>query len=73
MQLPDGNNSVAHLSVPYNGLVRQHDSSLTWQEIAVRCLYLDDFVPDGNVSGIREAPASTKPHRRGSALTKLPL
>ena len=45
MQLADGNISAAHLSVSYNRQFRQHDSLLSWQlEIAVRCLYLDDFV-----------------------------
>jgi hypothetical protein len=31
MRLPDGNNSTAHLSAPYNGLIRQHDSLLAWR------------------------------------------
>jgi len=40
MRLPDGNISTAHLNVPYNGLIRQHDSMLGWRlEITVRCLY----------------------------------
>jgi pullulanase/glycogen debranching enzyme len=29
MRLPDGNISTAHLSVPYNGLIRHHDSLLS--------------------------------------------
>ena len=59
MPLPDGNNSVAHLSVPYSGLVRQHDSSLAWREIAVRCLFLDDFVPHDNGGGTDAVHVST--------------
>jgi len=45
MRLPDGNISAARPSVPYNGLIRQHDSLLAWRlEITVHCLYPDDFV-----------------------------
>ena len=36
MRLPDDNISAAHLSVPYNGLIRQHDSLFAWRlEITV--------------------------------------
>jgi hypothetical protein len=52
MRLPDDNISTAYLSVPYNGLIRQHDSLLAWRsEITVRCLYPDDFVRHDNGPG----------------------
>ena len=52
MRLPDGNISAAHPIVPYNGLIRQHDSLLAWWlDITVRCLCPDDFVRHDNGPG----------------------
>jgi len=49
MRLPYGNISTAHLSVPYNELIHQHDSLVVSQlEITVRCLNPDDFVRHDN-------------------------
>ena len=54
MRLPDDNISAAHLSVPYNGLIRQHDSLFAWQlEITVHCLCPDDFARHDNAPDTR--------------------
>ena len=73
MRLPDGNISTAHLSVPYNGLICQHDSLLVQRfEVTVLCLYPDDFdvllmpsvfILDANVVGLmpRSSAAPSTP------------
>ena len=56
MRLPDGNISTAHLSVTYNGPIRQHDCLLLLRlEITVHCLCPDDSVRHDNGSGNRAA------------------
>lgn len=70
MLLPDGNISTAHLNVPYNELIRQHDSLLVLQlEITVRCLYPDDFVRHDNGAGNYAVHVLTTSHQTESAST----
>ena len=64
---------LRHLSVPYNGLICQHDSLLVQRfEVTVLCLYPDDFdvllmpsvfILDANVVGLmpRSSAAPSTP------------